>query len=74
MLHSVNSEPICPSWSQQQTGKVILCAGCLAVRDNLQGVQDEGYLANVNLQFVVIEVHRLQVLQLFVGHAKRLFV
>jgi hypothetical protein len=27
LLHSVNSEPVCPSWSQQQRGKIIHCAG-----------------------------------------------
>jgi len=44
-------------------------AGYLAVvQDNLQGVQNEGCLANVNLQFAFTEVHRLQVLQLFLGH------
>jgi hypothetical protein len=48
LLHSVNSEPVCPSWSQQQRGKIMHRAGCLAaVQDNSQGVQDEGYLANV---------------------------
>jgi hypothetical protein len=32
----------------------MLHAGFLDVQDNLQGVQNEGCLANVNLQFVVI--------------------
>jgi hypothetical protein len=46
----------------------MLHAGFLVVHDNLQGVQKEGYLANVNMQVVVTCVHRCQVLWLFLGH------
>jgi len=49
-------------------GEEFLHAGFLAVQDNLQGVQNEGCLDNINLQFVVTEVHRFQVLRLFLGH------
>jgi len=41
LLHSVNSEPVLHGISSRGV-------------DNLQGVQNEGCLANVNLQFTVI--------------------